>query len=398
VRIAFWGNFGTGNLGNECTLQAMVHNVRQRLPAAELVCICNDPDDASERHGIRALPIDPLQHRKREARAKRRPWALRILLRLAFEARGAVEAVRTMRTINMLVMTGTGMLSDTGEGPLGLTFQMLKWALAAAVWRKRLLFVSVGVEGISHPFSRFSVRTALTLAAYRSYRDARSRDNLAHIGFPSRVDPVYPDLAFSLPPPASGSRSGSAARGPRLALGLYDYSHSPDDQGRARYRSYLEKLRVFIGWAVEGGFEVQLVISDVSYDLGTCSDLLSCLEERGLAGRVSYEPAQSVEELIDQLAGADIVVGTRFHTVLLGLWLGKPVVSVAYERKNDELMAGMGLAAYCQPVEELDVARLIEQVSVARREAASITATVRAKAAVYRNELAEQYARLLSVA
>ena len=31
-RIALFGIFGTGNLGNEATLQAMVYNLREHLP------------------------------------------------------------------------------------------------------------------------------------------------------------------------------------------------------------------------------------------------------------------------------------------------------------------------------------------------------------------------------
>jgi len=37
------------------------------------------------------------------------------------------------------------------------------------------------------------------LANYRSYRDAASKEYLAAIGIDVKNDPVYPDLAFSLP-------------------------------------------------------------------------------------------------------------------------------------------------------------------------------------------------------
>src|ERR1700733_124077 len=57
MRIAFWGNFGALNLGNECTLAAAVGNIRARLPDAKLVAICRDPEDAGRRHGIAALPM-----------------------------------------------------------------------------------------------------------------------------------------------------------------------------------------------------------------------------------------------------------------------------------------------------------------------------------------------------
>ena len=46
-RIALFGNFGTGNLGNEATLQAMLYNLRSHLPNAEISCICPGPENTA---------------------------------------------------------------------------------------------------------------------------------------------------------------------------------------------------------------------------------------------------------------------------------------------------------------------------------------------------------------
>jgi len=79
----------------------------------------------------------------------------------------------------------------------------------------------------------------------------------------------------------------------------------------------------------------------------------------------------SVEQLLAHLATTDMVVGTRFHNVLLALLLKKPVVSIAYDPKIDALMAEAGLAAYCRPIDDADLQKLIEKFSrlerIARR-------------------------------
>ena len=56
-RIALFGNFGTGNLGNEATLQAMVYNLRKYLPNAEISCICPGPESTASQYNISAVPI-----------------------------------------------------------------------------------------------------------------------------------------------------------------------------------------------------------------------------------------------------------------------------------------------------------------------------------------------------
>jgi hypothetical protein len=40
--LTFFGNFGSQNLGNECTLQAIIQNARTYLPATELNCVCTN--------------------------------------------------------------------------------------------------------------------------------------------------------------------------------------------------------------------------------------------------------------------------------------------------------------------------------------------------------------------
>src|SRR5947209_560608 len=54
-KITFYGNFGTQNLGNECTLQAVIHNIQNRSPRAEFKCLCTIPEDTARRHNISAF-------------------------------------------------------------------------------------------------------------------------------------------------------------------------------------------------------------------------------------------------------------------------------------------------------------------------------------------------------
>ena len=73
--------------------------------------------------------------------------------------------------------------------------------------------------------------------------------------------------------------------------------------------------------------------------------------------------------------------------------LSKPTISIGYGEKNAVLMADMGLADYCQPVNDLDVGRLIEQFTDLESHAArlrqTITAGNAAKAPLVERQLAE---------
>ena len=67
------------------------------------------------------------------------------------------------------------------------------------------------------------------------------------------------------------------------------------------------------------------------------------------------QPAASLRDVMEQIAETDLVVATRFHNVVCALKLARPTVSLGYARKNDVLLAEMGLGAFCQHVEAIDL-------------------------------------------
>src|SRR5947209_8089350 len=172
MKIALFGNFGCGNLGNECTLQAMLYHVRRYWPDAQVSCICNGPKDTSARYKITAFSIREMSSGARpQPRAHVTRWLRRIFVGLPLEFYRWVRAIQILKGMDMLVITGTGMLSDFGILPLGLHYDILRWSMIAKLCRCRLLFVSVGAGPLHHPLGRRLVKWALSLADYRSYRD-----------------------------------------------------------------------------------------------------------------------------------------------------------------------------------------------------------------------------------
>src|SRR5258705_4265425 len=116
--IAFFGNFGSHNLGNECTLQAVLDNTSRRLPGVRVSCICSDPQDVAVRHRIPAIPIyRPGRHRS--SVSTHVVWRVlrRVFVGLPQELLHWVTAFWALKGTAMLIMTGTGMLRDFGITP-----------------------------------------------------------------------------------------------------------------------------------------------------------------------------------------------------------------------------------------------------------------------------------------
>ena len=393
-KIALFGTFGTGNLGNECTLQAMLLNTRRRVPNAQVTCICASPEETASKYGIRALAIREMPLRGTNNRA----WRLlrKICVGIPLELYRWFSVIKGLRGTHMLIMTGTGMLSDYGIGPLGLHYDILRWSVVAKLCRCKLLFVSVGAGPLRHPVARFFVKTALRLAAYRSYRDSFSKEYLKSIGFDADDDAVYPDLAFSLPEGMFPDDQDNEHKDAPIGVGLITHyvQRSLLDDVEQIYREYTTKMASFVGWLLEHNRTVRLLIGDVVCDSRVRTDLRTLLEQSGLSyekSNIIDEPPDSFEELLSQLARTKVVVASRFHNLLLALMLGKPALAISFHEKDDSLMTAMGLQEFCQDIANLDVSALIEQFIRLEENADRVRQEIRRKAKDYRRELDKQY-------
>jgi polysaccharide pyruvyl transferase WcaK-like protein len=399
-KVMLFGVFGAGNLGNECTLQALLWNLGRYLPNAEITCICSEPDETASTYSISAVPIREVVFKIWPQVSNRWVGLLRkVLIAIPTEVCRWYRAARTLRGNGMLVMTGTGMLGDFGISALGLHYDILRWSIVAKLCRIKLVFLSVGVGPIRQPLSRCFVRLALRLADYRSYRDSFSRDYLQRIGFETNGDAVYPDLAFSLPKAVIPGTHKHNGQGTVIGVGVMTYQNrrSTLDSDDTIYRAYVAKVAVFVSWLLRHNYTVRLLIGDARYDNRVRHDLRGLLEGIGFRyedGNIIDEPATSFSEVLSQLAATDVVVASRFHNVLLALMVTKLVVAVSYHEKVDSLMTGFGLLEFCQDIERVDIDKLIGQVTALETSAKRLRPQIERRTEVYRMALDEQYDRV----
>lgn len=399
-KIYFFGHFGSGNFGNEITFQTALYHFRRRWPEAAFTCICTNPKVLAATQKIDPVPIS----REFGGAWKRRTRFARILRRgfigLPRELFRWFEAFRTLKGADMLIVPGTGLLTDAyglqGWGP----YNLFKWSSLAKLRGAKLLFVSVGAGPLYGVLGRYFVKSVLSMADFRSYRDNTSIDCLKGIGFQTNGDRVYPDLVFSLPETLMPHNGTSERRRRVVGLGVMSYAGKysvaePDD---AIYRQYLATLVSFTQWLLEHDYDVRLFIGE-AVDSTVLEEFKSLLKKTFGAydeERVIDQPAHSVEQLLPQIAATDIVVATRFHNVLLSLLLDKPVLAISFHHKCSSLMNQMGLPEYCHDINHMDGGRLIQQFLDLEKKAEQVKSAIRERAEQSRKALDEMYNLIFS--
>jgi polysaccharide pyruvyl transferase WcaK-like protein len=396
-KIAFFGIFGIQNLGNECTLQAILHHARTRLPNADIYGICYNPDDMLRRHNLKAVRISLQDFSWIARRTGGLSKVIRILRRIPGELRDWVHAVSTLRGTDVIYMTGTGMLTDYMTTFSGFPYDVFRWTTAARAAGCKVRFVGVGVGPIYGRLSRFLITRALSLANYRSFRDEFSKNRIKKNGFDGSKDLVFPDLAFSLPREIFPSIATSSRNRRRVGIGVMDHRDIhmwSSSEHEAQYSRYLDIMCDFVCWLLKRNYTVRILQGDARHDPSTRADLKARLEQRGIVydqSGITDEPSGSVEQLISQIADVDVVVSPRFHNLLLGLMLNIPAISISYDPKSDALLEGVGLGKYCQPLPELRLETLVGQFEDLESRISEVKPLIEGKAQEYRAALEKQY-------
>ncbi|MFI0773267.1 polysaccharide pyruvyl transferase family protein [Streptomyces sp. NPDC021212] len=363
TRVGVFGLLGSGNLGNDGSLEAVLGYLRAEHPGAVVDALCGGPEAVTTRFGI---PATRLHWNRAEYRTASRAGAI------AGKGLGKlVDVFRTaawVRRHDVVIVPGMGVLEATLPlRPWGFPYSLFLLCASGRLLGTRVALVSVGAATIVNRPTRALVRWSARLAAYRSYRDAQSRDAMRAMGVDTARDEVYPDLAFSLPTPPAGTPSGT------VCLGVMDFHGGNDDRARAEeiHRRYLDGTIRFVRALVEEGRPVRLLTGD-ECDASVVAAILDAVDSPLVT---AAEPA-SLADLMKEMAAADTVVAVRYHNLICALKTGTPVLALSYAAKSDALMDRMGLGAYCHPAREVDADRLLEQFRALEKRSAELRRTL----------------------
>ncbi|MFD9358046.1 polysaccharide pyruvyl transferase family protein [Streptomyces sp. NPDC060031] len=387
VRVGVFGLLGSGNLGNDGSLEAVLGYLRAEHPEAVVDALCGGPEVVTTRYRI---PATRLHWYRGEYRTASRAAAI------AAKGLGKlVDAVRTaawVRRHDVVIVPGMGVLEATLPlRPWGFPYSLFLLCASGRLFGTRVALVSVGAAAIGNRPTRALVRWSARLATYRSYRDTPSRDAMRAMGVDTAHDEVYPDLAFSLPTlSASGPDKISVPPGP-VGVGVMAFHGGDDDRARAEeiHRRYLDGTIRFVRALVEDGRPVRLLTGD-GVDVPVVAAILDAVD----SPLVTAAETSSLADLMKEMAAVDTVVAVRYHNLICALKVGTPTLALSYAAKSDALMAQMGLAAYCHPAREVDADRLLEQFRALEQRSAELRRTLTERNLTATRRLEHQFTAL----
>lgn len=341
-------------------MDAVLRYLRTRHPSAVIDVMCSGPEVITDQYGLDAVQMFWFD---RHHSGLSGPMAS--LLRIPSRMLDVFRISAWVRRHDLVIVPGAGVLEASlplrpWNTPLGLFLLSASGRLS----RTRVAFVCVGAGLIQKRATRWLSSWAARLAFYRSYRDAGSLQAMRQRGV-TTPDPVFPDLAFSLPLP-TGHRLGEGDWS-TIGVGIMAYNGSNDDRQRAEeiYSSYVDRMKTILLWLVDNGRRVRVFIGDTDgSDGATVHEVVRTVRAARPDLQSSWlvvEPVTTFSDVMEAMEPVGAVIATRYHNLIAALKLSKPTIALGYSRKHEMLMSDMGLVEFSHSVETADVADLTKQ-------------------------------------
>jgi polysaccharide pyruvyl transferase WcaK-like protein len=367
VRVGLYGFFGAGNIGNEASLAAVLARLRTRCPEVEVLCIGADPAQVEREHGIHGLRLMAYRPEPGDSRP------LTQLRKVLGRVRDLPRTAALVGRVDVLVVPGTGVLeSRLMSRAWGLPYWMATAFTLSRLAGRPAALVCVGADTANRRATRVLLAQTVRSASHVSYRDIPSREAAALMGSVGRPGTVAPDLAFDLPSPLE-----VAVRPGHVVVGVMTFPGGADDPQRGQdvIARYEHRMSDVVTTLLHSGHTVTFVVGDLA-DLALAERLekvVRTVRPETSAGELATNRAADFNDLMTEMASAEVVVASRFHNVIAALKVRRPVISLSYARKNGDLLEPFGLASFDQPVDAFDVDRVVADVDALARSSHEVS-------------------------
>lgn len=119
------------------------------------------------------------------------------------------------------------------------------------------------------------------------------------------------------------------------------------------------------------GYRIRVVCSQSAMDMEEAHILVQQLATSGVE-EISIIDAPQVADFLGAVSGAELVVASRLHAVILSLVADAPVLAISHLPKVDAVMEQIGMPEFCFQLQEFDRKGLLELARLALTRSQSL--------------------------
>lgn len=260
----------------------------------------------------------------------------------SLDALGNLSYLSTLRCLLLLILgrgsfaiVGGSMFMDRHSAPLITRLRMgrkfgrrILCGGLSRLWGRKFIIVGVNVGPCETLIGKLSFPLIFRLASHVSVRDSASARLLQK--WRVRAPLVAPDLVFSLYGPSDTQRN-------KIGISVMKW---PAQNLLAVAAWYSDLVKV-IRSRDESAEIVLLAFQTLGADDGKLADLIlrSAVDTQPLRA-IEYDG--DIEAFMDEFTSCRLIIGTRFHSLVLAIAQQKPIAALCYSSKTAHALTDLG--------------------------------------------------------
>lgn len=371
--IVIAGYYGFGNTGDELILEAMIRDLRGVMSEANITVLSGKPRQTASRYQVNSISWMDIR-----------------------------RIAQSISSADLVILGSGGIFHDywgfddsniLTSAHIGISFYT-SLSLLAFIHHKPLMLYAVGVGPLVSEKGKAHVKAIAEQAALITVRDRQSRDVLMKLGVPAKrmtlaADPVA-GLTFEKRIEEEGRR--------RLGIVLRNWNVGVEPE-------YWEKC---VAEAVDNFLDSHPEFEAVFIPFQDSNDVF--LNDQGVARRIcrqlrNVKRTRVLERSLaphlkgDFLAGCDLVLGMRLHSLIVAANCGIPMVGLGYDPKVVNYLQQLGLDSYSMDLSNITSSMLFVLLNDAlnhKKEIQTLLMKQKSEMAERGSKSANQAAELLS--
>jgi len=382
---------GSFNLGDEAVIASFLRNIRLLDKDIEVVVFSCNPKKTKEMHGIKSIKLEMS------------PLSL---------LKNLPKIVKEFRSMDLLVWGGGNLITDA-PSQLYTPFHLFKIFLAKLM-KKKVAVYAIGVGQVKSDFTKFIVKKALIRVDLITLRDEESRNILKKLGIKKKMYAEV-DPAVDLEPAKKSvvrkilkddgiikrEKQQLIAIVPRRVFHRKSSSIIPvkykvkfrliDKKSKIKFEKFEEALAKAADYLVEKlnariiFIPMQMLAEQQQQDDKISCEIIKKMKHKKNACILNSEK-YAIQELKGIYGQMSLVIGVRFHAIILSASMNVPIVSLPYSQKGKRLTKRLGLENYSIPVEKVEYKNLVEKIEKVLSDKSNIKKNLKEKTKILKEK------------
>ena len=305
MKVLLSGYYGFDNAGDEAVLYAIVRALRQVKPDIDITVLSNQPEKTAQALDVKAV----------------NRWS----------KGGLVKAVKNC---DVLISGGGSLLQDvTSKNGIIYYLGIIK---LAQMMKKKVMIYAQGIGPVNYGRNRTLVRKILNKVDAITVRDLDSRMELMQMGVYREImvcaDPVMGIPAEDIDPEAGRMllvQGGMACDNTKPILVVAVRSWQQNEQLFGEVAAYCD-------YAVQEGWQVVLLPFHYPDDVEAGQKIAAQMKDANSV--IVLEGNYTPQDTMALLENADLILGMRLHSLIMGVVLSKPMIALSYDPKVSSFM------------------------------------------------------------